>query len=386
MANIGKEKPKHAMEPILKSIKQFLELEAVSGLILVAAAALALFLANSSFAPYYEAVFDKHTHFLVNDGLMAIFFLMIGLEIKREIVDGELSTGAKALFPIATALGGVIAPALIFLIFNISTENARGWAIPCATDIAFSLGVLALFGSRVPYSLKIFLMALAVIDDLAAILIIAVFYTSELSFIALALAAVCITVLFIFNRRGVQKLWPYLWVGFFLWLAVLASGVHATIAGVILGLMLPMRMNPRVVERIHPFVSYGIMPLFAFANAGVAMQNLQLDYVMKPLPLGIILGLFLGKQLGIGLVAAALVVLRKARLPEGVNWLQFYAVSVLAGIGFTMSLFIGDLAFSGKLALLFYMKIGVLLGSLFSAVVGCALMAIAIQPTRVAKE
>jgi NhaA family Na+:H+ antiporter len=324
---------------------------------------------------------------LVNDGLMAIFFFMVGLEIKREILEGELSTRAKALFPVATAIGGVAAPALIYLWFNAGTEAARGWAVPSATDIAFSLGVLSLFGSRVPYALKIFLMALAVIDDLIAILIIALFYTSDLSLGAIAAAVVCTALLYALNRRNIKSLLPYALIGFALWLAVFYSGVHATMAGVILGLMLPMQtknpttisMGERVLECIHPYVSYGIMPLFAFVNAGVVIHNLQLSQLTNALPLGIALGLLLGKPIGIMSVAALLIMLRKSLLPLGTNWQQFFAVSILAGIGFTMSLFIGNLAFGVNQSMIIEMKLGVMSGSFLSAILGCAMMAFAIK-------
>lgn len=375
---------------MLKFVKNFLDLEASGGLVLLAVTVFALFCANTGpLSIYYETyVSASHTvHFLVNDGLMTIFFLMVGLEIKREMIEGELSTRAKAFFPVATAIGGVVAPAIIFWWFNAGLESSRGWAVASATDIAFSLGVLSLFGSAIPHSLKIFLMALAVIDDLIAILIIALFYTSNLSVAALIVALLCAALLHALNRKGVKKPLPYLVIGFFLWLAVFYSGVHATMAGVILGLMMPMRtknpdaisMGERVLERIHPYVSYGIMPLFAFTNAGIAIHNLQLEDVMKPLPLGIIFGLFFGKQIGIALVAWLLVVTRKAQLPKNTGWIMFYSVSILAGIGFTMSLFIGNLAFGGNITLILDMKLGVMLGSLLSAIAGCALMAIAIQ-------
>ncbi len=375
---------------MIKFVKRFLELEAAGGLVLMAAAALALLCANTApLSSYYDTyIASSHAvHFVVNDGLMAIFFFMVGLEIKREILEGELSTRAKALFPVATAIGGVAVPALIYLWFNAGTEAERGWAIPSATDIAFSLGILSLFGSRVPYGLKIFLMALAVIDDLIAILIIAVFYTSQLSFSAIAAAVFCTALLYVLNRRNVKSLLPYVLIGFALWLAVLYSGVHATMAGVILGLTLPMQtknpttisMGERVLECIHPYVSYGIMPLFAFVNAGVILHGLQPSQLTNTVPLGIVLGLFFGKQAGIMGMAFILYVLKKSQLPEGANWLQFYAVSILAGIGFTMSLFIGNLAFGTNQAIILDMKLGVMAGSVISAIAGCLMMLFAIK-------
>jgi NhaA family Na+:H+ antiporter len=386
MPNIGKQKTKL----MIKFVKRFLELEAAGGLVLMAAAALALLCANTApLSSYYDTyIASSHAvHFVVNDGLMAIFFFMVGLEIKREILEGELSTRAKALFPVATAIGGVAVPALIYLWFNAGTEAERGWAIPSATDIAFSLGILSLFGSRVPYGLKIFLMALAVIDDLIAILIIAVFYTSQLSFSAIAAAVFCTALLYVLNRRNVKSLLPYVLIGFALWLAVLYSGVHATMAGVILGLTLPMQtknpttisMGERVLECIHPYVSYGIMPLFAFVNAGVILHGLQPSQLTNTVPLGIVLGLFFGKQAGIMGMAFILYVLKKSQLPEGANWLQFYAVSILAGIGFTMSLFIGNLAFGTNQAIILDMKLGVMAGSVISAIAGCLMMLFAIK-------
>jgi NhaA family Na+:H+ antiporter len=413
---------------MLRFVRKFLELEAAGGLVLMAAAVLALFLANSPLAPYYMAfvgwhpelafldlTFSLSPHFLINDGLMAVFFFMVGLEIKREIIDGELSTHSKALFPVLTALGGVIIPALVFLYFNAGTENERGWAIASATDIAFSLGILSLFGRRVPPALTVFLMALAVIDDLAAIIIIALFYSGPINFSALAAVGMCVLLLLALNRGRVFSPWPYVIIGFFLWMAVLNSGVHATMAGVILGMMIPMRtkiprrmsfrdkmlhvligkLSPRrmrgpdllslgehMLQSIHPWVAFGIMPLFAFTNSGIDMQNLHISQVINPLPIGIIAGLFFGKQFGIAGIAWLLVKFRLAQLPKDTNWMEFYAVSVLAGIGFTMSLFIGDLAFSAGSEQTLEMKLGIIFGSLFSTIMGCAIMAFAIQARR----
>jgi len=365
---------------MLKFVKEFLDLEAAGGLVLILAAVLALFLANSAFAPHYEALLTPASHLVVNDGLMTVFFLMVTLEIKREMQGGVLSTCSQALFPVATALGGVIVPVLIYLWFNTGTENARGWAIPSATDIAFSLGVLSLFGKRIPYALTVFLMTLAVLDDLVAILIIAVFYSGTLAYGALTLAGVCTTLLFVLNRRNLKTPLPYFIIGFFLWLVVLQSGVHATMAGVILGALMPR--GERVLEKIHPWVAFCILPLFAFANAGISLADLSTERLFNPLPLGIMAGLFFGKPIGIAIVAAVLIMTRQARLPENASWLEFSAVSILAGIGFTMSLFIGDLAFGRSAAQMFDMKLGVVLGSLLSAIAGCMLMVLAIQRKR----
>jgi len=347
---------------------------------LILATVLALFAANSGFAPYYATLLSPVTHLVVNDGLMTVFFLMVTLEIKREIRNGVLSTRSQAFFPVATALGGVAVPALIYLWFNAGTENARGWAIPSATDIAFSLGVLSLFGKRVPHALTIFLMVLAVLDDLAAILIIAIFYSHALAYDALAFAGICTVLLFLLKYRNGKTPLPYFIVGFFLWLAVLQSGVHATMAGVILGVLMPR--SERVLEKIHPWVAFGIMPFFAFVNAGIPLTDLSTERLFNPLPLGIMAGLFFGKPIGIAIVAAVLIITRQASLPKGASWPEFYAVSILAGIGFTMSLFIGDLAFGRSAANMLDLKLGVMFGSLLSAIVGCVLMVVAIQRKR----
>lgn len=395
MTNIGKEIPKHATlknNPMVLFLKRFLALEAAGGLVLMAAAVLAMLAANSSMAGSYAVFFNAPIRIeditlapfslWINDGLMVVFFFMVGLEIKREILHGELSTRSKAILPVMTALGGVAVPAIIYLWFNAGTEAERGWAIPSATDIAFSLGILSLFGSRVPAALKIFLMALAVIDDLAAVIIIALFYTASLDFMALSIAAGFVVALYVLNTLDSKKIMYYIILGMGLWLSVLHSGVHATIAGVVLAFMIPGSLGEKIIDKIHGLVVFGIMPLFAFANAGVPMQNLHSSQLINPLPLGIILGLFLGKQIGIVLTAFVLNKLRLASLPSGVNWLEFYAVSILAGVGFTMSLFIGDLAFHTAREQIMEMKLGILAGSLLSAVIGCALMAIAIQTRR----
>lgn len=364
----------------------------------MAAAALALILDNSPLSGLYDALLntpvaiqigdlsiDKPMLLWINDGLMAIFFFLVGLEIKREIVEGRLSSVQSATLPLIAAMGGMIVPALIFVAVNQGDPTAlRGWAIPAATDIAFALGVLALLGSRVPIALKVLLVAVAIIDDLGAIIIIAIFFTSELSLSALAIAAAGIVILAVLNHRGVNRLAPYLIVGVVIWVCVLKSGVHATLAGVIIALFIPLRtgntdMRPGNTEKVPllkaveyglaPWVAFCIMPIFAFANAGVSLQGLSFDDLFSGIPLGIALGLFLGKQIGIMAFIWAGVRLGIARLPEGVTWPQAYGVAVLAGIGFTMSLFIGTLAFADP-EHASAVRIGVLVGSTASAIFG----------------
>jgi len=366
---------------MFRFIKDFLRLEAASAIVLMLATVLALVAANTSFAPYYAAVQAPGVAFWINDGLMALFFLVIGIEIKSEINGGALSGKGQLLLPAVAAIGGVIAPAVIFAAFNWGLPTMRGWAIPCATDIAFSLGVLALFGKRVNPSLRIFLMAVAVIDDLIAVAIIAAFYSGELSGQAVGVVAVCVLLLFIYNRRNVARMAPYLLVGLALWVAMLDSGIHATIAGVVLGLFLPGALGKKILHLLHPFVAFGIIPLFAFANAGIPMAEMTWSHATDALPLAIMVGLFAGKQIGIVAASWMLVRLRFATLPKGANWLEFYAISALAGIGFTMSLFIGALAFNEP-ALMVYTRVGVMMGSLLSAAFGIGLMAIALKLRR----
>jgi NhaA family Na+:H+ antiporter len=372
----------------LSLIAEFLRLEAAAGLLLMAAAALALVVANSPAAPIYRAALSADIGLPVaslsllhwiNDGLMAIYFLLVGLEIKRELLAGELSSVKRAALPGIAALGGMLVPALIYVAFNWNAPaTLRGWAIPAATDIAFALGVLALLGSRVPTSLKVFLTALAILDDLGAILIIAVFYTADLSLTALGLAAAGLSVLFAFNRFGVRHLAPYLVVGGLVWCAVLASGIHATLAGVALALLIPLRTEGQGEERaplhrlehgLHPWVAYGILPVFGLANAGLSLEGLSLAAFLTPVPLGVAAGLLVGKQLGV-MGASWLAVSRGwAQWPEGANRWQIYGVAVLCGIGFTMSLFIGGLAFASD-ALQDQVKLGVFSGSAIAAVLG----------------
>jgi NhaA family Na+:H+ antiporter len=378
----------------LTAIRQFLKLESASGILLVLAGALAMVAANTMLAGGYEALLetpfkiqlggfalDKPLVVWVNDLLMAIFFLLVGLEIKREVVMGELSDTAKVALPAVAALGGMLVPAGIYAWINWGDPVAiRGWAIPSATDIAFALGVLSLFGERVPVGLKIFLMTLAVLDDLGAIVIIALFYTSDLSVGALLLAGVALAVLFALNRFGVTRIAPYILVGLALWLCVLKSGVHATLAGVVTALFLPARdpAHPdhppltRLEHALHPWVAFGILPVFAFFNAGVSLAGLSVADLLQPIPLGIMLGLLVGKQVGVFSFAWLAVKLGIARLPAGVDFRQVYGAAVLCGIGFTMSLFIGMLAFENSAAgeVIVTDRLGVLSGSLLSAVIG----------------
>jgi NhaA family Na+:H+ antiporter len=377
----------------VSAIREFLKLESASGILLVVAGALAMVAANTPLADWYEALLqtqfkiqlgefalDKPLVVWVNDLLMAIFFLIVGLEIKREVVMGELSDASKVALPAIAALGGMIVPAAIYAALNWNDPvGVRGWAIPSATDIAFALGVLSLFGERVPVGLKIFLMTLAVLDDLGAIVIIALFYTSDLSLTALMFAGLSVVVLFALNRLGVRRIAAYILVGAVLWFCVLKSGVHATLAGVVTALFVPAgggdpEHSPlrRLEHSLHPWVAFGILPVFAFSNAGVDLEGMSIADLLQPIPLGIMLGLFVGKQLGVFTFAYAAVKLGLARLPTGVEFKHVYGAAIICGIGFTMSLFIGMLAFenaaSGEVVVTD--KLGILVGSLVSAVVG----------------
>ena len=378
----------------LDAIREFLKLESASGILLVAAGAVAMLAANTALSGWYESLLqvpfkiqlgefklDKPILLWINDLLMAIFFLLVGLEIKREVVMGELSERDKIALPAVAAVGGMVVPAAIYAALNWQDPvGIRGWAIPSATDIAFALGVLSLFGSRVPLGLKVFLMTLAVLDDLMAIIVIALFYTNELSVTAFAFAGVAVAVLFVLNRFGVMSIGAYLLVGIILWISVLKSGVHATLAGVVTALFIPAR-NPADPEHpplttlehaLHPWVAYGILPIFAFANAGVSLAGLSFADLLEPIPLGIVLGLFVGKQIGVFLFTWAVVKSGLARLPTGVNFRQVYGASIICGIGFTMSLFIGMLAFenAGAGHSVVTDRLGILTGSLLSAIVG----------------
>jgi Na+/H+ antiporter NhaA len=386
----------------VKHLQRFFHSDASGGIILIIAASLAMLLANlGATSGLYHAFLDtpvqlrvgaleinKNMLLWINDALMAVFFLLIGLEVKREMVEGALATRRQAIFPVVAAIGGMLVPALVYLAFNFQDPVASsGWAIPAATDIAFALGVLALLGSRVPASLKIFLMALAIIDDLGAIVIIALFYTHDLSLLSLAIAAAAIVVLAILNVSGVRRTGLYVLVGVILWTAVLKSGVHATLAGVIVGFFIPLKAQngkspaKQLEHVLHPWVAFMILPLFAFANAGVSLQGVTLEGLTSLLPLGIIAGLFIGKPLGISLFCWLALKLKLAKLPEGASFSQITAVGVLCGIGFTMSIFIASLAF-GQVApeLITWAKLGILLGSLLSAVVGYTLLRMHLKP------
>ncbi|MRS15282.1 Na+/H+ antiporter NhaA [Enterobacteriaceae bacterium RIT691] len=382
----------------MKHLQRFFSSDASGGIILIIAAALAMILANSGLtSQLYQAFLatpvqlkvgpleiNKNMLLWINDALMAVFFLLIGLEVKREMVLGSLATRQQAAFPVIAAVGGMVVPALIYLAFNFQDPVAsQGWAIPAATDIAFALGVLALLGSRVPATLKIFLMALAIIDDLGAIVIIALFYTSDLSVLSLGVAAVAIAALAILNICNVRRTGIYILVGVILWTAVLKSGVHATLAGVIVGFFIPLKEQQgtspakQLEHVLHPWVAYLILPLFAFANAGVSLQGVTLEGLTSLLPLGIMAGLFIGKPLGIGLFCWLALRLNLARLPQGTTGKQIFAVSVLCGIGFTMSIFISTLAFGGlDPSLITWAKLGILIGSLLAAVTGYSLLRI----------
>ena len=376
---------------ISSPFKWFFKLEAASGLILLISAIIALIVSNSFLSNLY---FDSLNKYLfiginnfglklsilhwINDALMAIFFFFVTLEIKREFLQGELSNIKQALLPIIAAVGGMLVPALIYVFINLGdSETLNGWAIPSATDIAFSLGVLSLLGKRVPLSLKVFLTALAIIDDLGAIVIIALFYSGDLSIKYLSLMLLTFIVLLVINKFNIKKFLPYLIIGIFLWDFTHNSGIHATIAGVLLAMTIPHRKKGKdfsllikVEHSISPYVAFGIMPLFAFANAGVSLEGLSFGSLLNKVPLGILLGLFLGKQLGVFLFSYVSIKAKIAQMPSNSNWFNFYGVGILTGIGFTMSLFVGNLAFVENIQYMDGVKIGVLTGSLLSTLFG----------------
>jgi NhaA family Na+:H+ antiporter len=375
-------------------MRKFFDSEASGGMILMGVTVIALVLANSPLADTYFGILKTYVFGLsvlhwINDALMAVFFLLVGLEIKREMLDGQLSTWPRRVLPGIAALGGMIVPALVYLAITRNEPQLHsGWAIPAATDIAFALGVLAVLGSRVPTSLKIFLTALAILDDLGAIIIIALFYTSDLSLAMLGAAALCLVALIAFNRFNVTHLLPYLAIGAVLWFFVLKSGIHATLAGVALALTIPLHPNPkktraedaplhRLEHALHAPVAYGIIPIFGLANAGVSLSGLSLDSLLSPLPLGIAMGLFIGKQVGVYAFSWVAIRLGFADVPAGATRLQCYGVALLCGIGFTMSLFIGALAFPNSPEFGDATKIGVLLGSALSALAGYVLLSFA---------
>lgn len=386
---------------VRRAVGEFLRLESAGGIVLFVAAVLAMILANSPLSHVYGRLlelpislrvldlhFAKPLFLWINDGLMAVFFLLVGLEIKREFLDGELAEPSRILLPSAAAAGGMLVPALIYLWFNHGNEFAlAGWAIPTATDIAFALGVLALLGNAVPIGLKLFLLTLAVLDDLGAVVVIAIFYSSDLSPAALVAALVLIACLALLNGRGVNATIPYLLVGGLLWIAVLKSGVHATLSGMVLAMFIPLNKEDdansplrRLEDGLHPWVAFLVLPVFAFANAGVSLAGLSPGVFLGSVPLGIALGLFLGKQLGIMATTWLIVKLRWARLPEHVDWLQLYGVALLCGIGFTMSLFIGSLAFEhGGQEYGTDVRLGILAGSTLCGVAGYLVLRYALR-------
>ena len=374
-----------------KPFKWFFELEAASGLILLFAAIIALIISNSNLSELYFSTLNNYLFIgindfglklsvihWINDALMAVFFFFVTLEIKREFLQGELSNIKQALLPIIAAVGGMLVPALIYVFINFDDGTTlKGWAIPSATDIAFSLGVLSLLGKRVPISLKVFLTALAIIDDLGAIVIIALFYSGDLSIKYLMLMLVAFIILLIINKFNIKKFLPYLLVGLFLWDFTHNSGIHATIAGVLLAMTVPHREKEKdfsllikVEHAISPYVAFGIMPLFAFANAGVSLDGLSLSSLLDKVPLGILLGLFVGKQLGVFVFSYVSIKIKIAQMPNNANWFNLYGVGILTGIGFTMSLFVGNLAFAENMQYMDGVKIGVLTGSLLSTLAG----------------
>ncbi len=377
---------------IQNPLQEFFRLEAAGGITLMAAMVLALLVANSPLREIYEGLLSlpvalqigsfkiaKPLLLWINDGLMALFFFLVGLELKREVVQGHLSSVDQVVLPALAAVGGMAFPAAIYVLLNHGDRQAlQGWAIPTATDIAFALGVLSLLGRRIPPALKVFLLSVAIFDDLGAIVIIALFYTAHLSFVALGIFALLVGVLWTMNRLGIRRAAPYFVVGVPLWVALLKSGVHATLAGVVLALFIPLgrpeeeSLLHRLEHGLHPWVAFGVLPIFAFANAGVSLSGLHWADLMHPVPLGIALGLFVGKQLGILTAVSLAVGSRRASLPQGVRWIHLYGVSLLCGIGFTMSLFIASLAFEeGSGAAYFGLeRLGILVGSLLSGVLG----------------
>ena len=385
---------------ITTPFRWFFKLEAASGLMLLIAAVIALIISNSDLNETYFNILNTHLligtqnfgldlsilHW-INDVLMAVFFFVVTLEIKREFIQGELSKPKRALLPIIGAVGGMALPALIYVIINFDTEyTLRGWAIPSATDIAFSIGVLSLLGSRIPISLKVFLVALAIIDDLGAIIIIAFFYSTELQYTYLLLMLAAFLALILLNKLNVKKFVPYFLVGLFLWYFTHESGIHSTISGVLLATTIPHRKHEKdyslllkLEHILSPYVAFGIMPLFAFANAGVVLNDISINTILSPVPLGIVCGLFFGKQIGVFLFSFLAVKLKLAEMPTNSNWIKFYGVGILTGIGFTMSLFVGNLAFFDYSNNLDGVKIGVLIGSSLSAIAGYLLLLIVTQ-------
>ena len=382
----------------MKAIEDFIKKESSGGIILIFVTILALIFSNTFLSSWYESFLhipvhirigplelNKSLYHWVNDGLMVIFFLLVGLEVKREILEGHLSSLKQVALPGIAAVGGMAVPAVVYLIFNLNDPQAvNGWAIPTATDIAFALGILSLLGNRVPISLKVFLMALAIIDDLGAIVIIAVFYTANLSMISIGIAAAALLVLILFNVFGVARKSVYFLVGLVLWVSVLKSGVHATLAGVALAFTIPLNAKDKqgnlfsplkeLEHKLHFWVAFVILPLFAFVNAGVNVTKISLDQMFGPVPMGIMLGLFLGKQIGVFGFSWVAIKLKIAQLPQDSRWLNFYGVAVLTGIGFTMSLFIDTLAFEQDNLFQYTDKLAILLGSFLAGMTGYFLL------------
>lgn len=384
-------------------ISRFFRMNSAGGICLLFASVTAMLAANSPLEPLYDQFLNmpvevrvggleiaKPLLLWINDGLMAVFFFLVGLELKREIVEGELSDIRRIVLPGVGAIGGMAIPSLIYVLLNLDDPLAlRGWAIPAATDIAFALGILALLGSRVPISLKIFLTSLAIFDDMGAIVIIAIFYTSDLSFTALLIVLCCLPVLLVMNRQGVESKSGYIFIGIIMWVAMLKSGVHATLAGVIMAMFIPMRSKVNtdfspltdLEHDLHPVVAFLVLPVFAFANAGVSLSGMQLEQILHAVPMGIMLGLLVGKPLGIFSICWLTIRAGLARLPEGMNWRTLYGVSTLCGVGFTMSFFISTLAFGEAGAtMVFDERMGIILGSCLSGLLGFILLKREVQP------
>ena len=384
----------------IRRIKAFFEFEAAGGIVLALAAVAAMIIANSPLNVWYEGFIHapvaiqigefaiaKDAHHWINDGLMAVFFFLVGLELKREVLIGELSNVKQIILPAGAALGGMIMPAIVYLLFNYNEpEFWKGWAIPAATDIAFALGILSLLGNRVPNSLKVFLVSIAIFDDIGAILIIAMFYTSELSLESLALAGLCLPFLYLLNRRNVTSITPYLLIGIIMWIAVLKSGIHATLAGVVLALFIPMfdRTDPEhspleeLEHDLHNTVAFGILPIFAFANSGISLEGAGLAELFHSVPLGIAAGLFIGKQLGVMIMCWLIFKLGISTMPKGMNYKQIYGAALLCGVGFTMSLFIGSLAFAGDTTM-FDERLGIIMGSIVSGIAGYIMLKVSLK-------
>ena len=388
------------------TISRFLKLESAGGIILMITATLAIIIANTPLSIYYNLLLDtpveirvgaleiaKPLLLWINDGLMAIFFFLVGLELKREVLEGELSDPKNIILPAIGAVGGMVVPAAIYLIFNSNDPVAvKGWAIPAATDIAFALGVLALLGNRVPIALKIFLTSIAIFDDIGAIVIIALFYTSKISMGALIFAAVCIPILYIMNKRGVSDRSPYIIVGILVWIGLLKSGVHATLGGVVLAMFIPIKdaKNPQssplksLEHDLHSMVAFFVLPVFAFANAGINLSDVSLDVMLHDVPVGVALGLFVGKPLGIFGLCAAAIYFGLVKFPKDLSYLSLFGVSALCGIGFTMSLFVGSLAFEETgVNLIFDERLGIIVGSLASGVLGYLVLRVALKNEQV---